>query len=132
MTREELKNVMMQMFQECMELREAGQKEYAHDVNEAFSNFNKLAEELCLDRKQILWVYAKKHIDGIVSYINGHKSQREDVRGRINDLVVYMNILRGMIEEEESRLALNKQILMQQQQLQNIAQSGARPLNLGQ
>lgn len=132
MTREELKNVMMQMFQECMELREAGQKEYAHDENEAFSNFNRLADELLLDRKQILWVYAKKHIDGIVSFIKGHKSQREDVRGRINDLVVYMCILRGMIDEEANKEAMNKQMTMQQQQLQNIAQSGARPLNLGQ
>ena len=123
MTREELKNVMMQMFQECMELREAGQKEYAHNEQEAFSNFNKLAEELCLDRKQILWVYAKKHIDGIVSYINGHKSQREDVRGRINDLVVYMNILRGMIDEDANKVMMNKamtQQLQQMQQMQNV------------
>jgi hypothetical protein len=46
----------------------------------------------------VLWVYARKHIDGIVAYLQGHKSQREDVRGRINDLIVYCIILRAMIE----------------------------------
>ena len=46
-------------------------------------------------------VYLLKHIDGISSYVNGHKSQREDVRGRITDSIVYLCLLWGMIEERE-------------------------------
>jgi hypothetical protein len=86
---------------EIMALREAGQKEYAHDENNAFANFERASEDLGIDRKQILWVFAMKHRDGIQSYIDGHRSQRENVRGRVNDLIVYSLILRGMIEEEQ-------------------------------
>lgn len=82
-------------------LRESGQKEYAGLDNNALGNFERLASMLSLDRKSILFVYAAKHIDGIVSYLNGHKSQREDIRGRINDVIVYMILLRAMIDEEE-------------------------------
>lgn len=86
---------------ECQDLREAGQKEYAHDEDEAFANFNRVAAQLGLDRKAVLWTYAYKHADGIVSFIKGHKSQRENIRGRINDLIVYLCLLRGMLDEDD-------------------------------
>jgi len=100
MTIEEMAGVMEKMAVEEIKTREAGQKEYAH--GDAFGNFNRLARQLGLDRKMILWVYLQKHFDGILAYINGHKSQREDVRGRILDARVYLALLRGMIEEDES------------------------------
>tara|TARA_Y100001938_G_C7856425_1_gene313380 strand:+ start:263 stop:400 length:138 start_codon:yes stop_codon:yes gene_type:complete len=40
-------------------------------------------------------------VDGVMSYIKGHKSQREDVRGRITDIIVYLMLLWGMVEEDE-------------------------------
>ena len=49
-------------------------------------------------------VYLLKHIDGITAYIEGHKSQREDVRGRITDTVVYLVLLWGMIEEKNGKV----------------------------
>lgn len=84
-----------------LEVSVAGRKEYAQD-DDVFSNFNALARELGLDRKRILAVYAKKHWDGIMSYLRGHRSQRENVRGRIKDLRMYLAILWAMIEEEEA------------------------------
>lgn len=101
MTKAEMAAVMVQVFDECGGLREAGQKEYAHRNENAFANFERVGERLDLDRKQVLMVYAEKHLDGIHSFIQGHKSQREDVRGRINDFIVYMCLLRGMIDEDE-------------------------------
>lgn len=103
MTREQMAAVMEQMFSEERETREAGQKEYAHSAENAFRNFEGLAGELGMDRKLVLWVYLRKHMDGILAYLRGHKSQREDVRGRIKDARVYLALLRGMVEEEESR-----------------------------
>lgn len=101
MTYEEMKSIMEIVFSECQEARQAGQKEYAHDQNNAFANFERIANDTGVTREQILWVYAMKHRDGIASYLKGHKSQREDVRGRIKDLIVYLCLLRGMIEENE-------------------------------
>jgi hypothetical protein len=98
LTREEVANLMEKVFQECQKLREAGQKEYAHDLENAFANFERLGRSLELSREKILMVYLLKHLDGIGAWVNGHRSQREDVRGRINDSIVYLILLRGMAE----------------------------------
>lgn len=91
---------MNRTFQRLDKLREAGQKEYAHDESNSFANFERVASDIGIDRKQVLWTYLRKHLDGIVSHINGHKSQRESVHGRIDDAHVYLELLRGMIIEE--------------------------------
>lgn len=108
MTYEDMKTIMDLTFAECQQAREAGQKEYAHDANNSFANFERIANDTGVDRKQVLWVYAMKHRDGIAAYLKGHMSQREDVRGRINDLIVYLCLLRGMIHEDESTRSQSK------------------------
>ena len=94
--------VMELLFEECKSTRESGQKEYAHGQENAFRNFEALAAELDLNRKKILWIYIKKHLDGILAAINGHISQREPVRGRIKDAIVYLCLLEGMFEEDNA------------------------------
>ena len=84
-------------------MRAAGQKEYARNKNNAFANFERIADNLNLNKKEVLLVYLLKHIDGISSYVKGHQSQREDIRGRITDAIVYLCLLWGMIEKEDSK-----------------------------
>lgn len=103
MTIEEFAEYQQQLIHEIYRLREAGQKEYAHDKQNAFRNFDYLAERLDLNRKEVLWVYLQKHLDGIIAHINGHRSQREHVSGRIKDAIVYLTLLGAMIEEEEEK-----------------------------
>ena len=81
-------------------MRAAGQKEYARKKDNAFANFERVGENLNVDRKKVLLVYLLKHIDGICAYVDGHKSQREDVRGRITDVIVYLCLLWGMVEND--------------------------------
>jgi len=81
-------------------VREAGQKEYARKSDNAFANFERVGKNLELSREDVLLVYLLKHIDGICSFVKGHKSQREDVRGRITDAIVYLCLLWGMIEDD--------------------------------
>ena len=88
---------MKNMLDEELKLWGAGQKEYARSPN-IFANFTRLGKSLEMPPEKILMVYATKHMDGIMSWINGHKSQREDVRGRINDLRVYLAILYLMVD----------------------------------
>ena len=95
MTRPELAEEMERLYREEQRLREAGQQEYARTDN-AFANFVRVAEYLGLRPEQVLLVYLLKHIDGISAWANGHRSQRENVRGRINDARVYLAILAGM------------------------------------
>lgn len=91
---------MKRVFDSCEATRGEGQKEYAGG-EDAFGNFNRLATRLDLDRNKVLWTYLEKHLDGIISYINGHKSQRESVHGRIKDAIVYLILLDGMISESD-------------------------------
>jgi protoporphyrinogen oxidase len=83
-------------------VREDGQREYAHADDNAFANFERGAAALGLTREQVLMVYLMKHMDGIVAYVRGHRSQREDIRGRIKDARLYLALLWGMIESEET------------------------------
>lgn len=99
MNKEKFAELMEKVFEECRMLRSAGQKEYAHDSENCFDNFERIAKQLQLPREQVLWVYAQKHADGILAWIKGHRSQREDVRGRIKDHIVYMCLLYGMVED---------------------------------
>ncbi len=84
-------------------MRAAGQKEYARKESNAFANFERVGKNLDISREEVLLVYLLKHIDGICSFVKGHKSQREDVRGRLTDAIVYLCLLWGMINEEEER-----------------------------
>ena len=95
-----MSKVMNRILKEVTTMRDAGQAEYAHDDGDVFANFNRVSNLLDVDRKKVLMTYMLKHVDGIAAYVKGHKSQREDVRGRITDCIVYLMLLWGMIEEE--------------------------------
>jgi hypothetical protein len=112
-TKDDVAKTMELVFSEVRSLRVAGQQEYAHQDDRPFRNFEAMAEEMNVDRKVPWWFLFKKHIDGIQAYINGHKSQREDVRGRINDAMTYLVILRAMIDEEDSFVLAPRSVTIQ-------------------
>lgn len=92
------------IFDRLRAVREAGQKEYAHGATDnAFNNFERNAAELGIPREKVLWIFAMKHKDGILAYLNGHRSQRESVHERIKDLMLYLALLDGMIAEDEAK-----------------------------
>lgn len=91
------------IYKKVSETRTEGQKEYAQDEDNVFANFERIANLQGLKREQVLMTYLLKHIDGIMSYIKGHKSQREDVTGRCLDAIVYITLLWGMIDESKSK-----------------------------
>ena len=88
-------------FPAILKTRDSGQEEYAHDEANVFANFERVGNTLGVPKEKILMTYMLKHIDGIVSYVDGHKSQREEVSGRITDAIVYLLLLWGMIEEDK-------------------------------
>ena len=92
---------MNEIFAKCIETHDSGQKEYADDTRNVFANFSRIANRLDLSQEEVLLVYLFKHIDGITSHVKGHESQREDVRGRITDAIVYLCILWGMCDDHD-------------------------------
>ncbi len=110
-TREDVARLMDVIFKECQATREQGQKEYAHDTENALANFERTASELGISRELVWYVFAKKHWDGMLAYINGHTSQREDVRGRLKDLIVYIVLLWAMVDDNETKRSNNETIM---------------------
>jgi hypothetical protein len=102
-TRKDVAELMEVVFEQLRATREAGQKEYAHKEENAFRNFEQTGDDLDIPREKVLYIFAKKHWDGILAYIKGHQSQREDVRGRIKDVIVYLILLWAMIDDREER-----------------------------
>mgnify|MGYP003132547758 CR=1 FL=1 len=119
MTHKQMHKLMDDILKEVISTRDEGQKEYAHDNRDVFANFNRVGSLLDEDRKKVLMTYMLKHVDGIAAYIKGHKSQREDVRGRITDCIVYLMLLWGMIEEEDGFMLRKKT----DSQLHNVPES---------
>tara|TARA_R100000656_G_scaffold112904_1_gene85122 strand:+ start:58 stop:360 length:303 start_codon:yes stop_codon:yes gene_type:complete len=99
MNRKQMNKLMKVIQAEINKTRESGQKEYAHNKDNVFANFERIGNALNISKEKVLMIYLLKHVDGIKAYVNGHKSQREDVRGRITDIIVYLMLLWGMIEE---------------------------------
>jgi hypothetical protein len=95
--------------EEVKETRDAGQDEYAHKDSNIFANFERVGERLGVNSEKTLMVYLLKHIDGITAWVNGHKSQREDVRGRLKDSIVYLMLLWAMVEDESPKRPKNYQ-----------------------
>ena len=89
------------MIDEIKETRDDGQKEYARTETDVLANFKRIGDWKDETQESILMTYLLKHIDGMLSYVSGFTSQREDIRGRITDVMVYCMLFWAMVEESE-------------------------------
>ena len=101
MHRQDMKKLIDDIFEEVLRVRDAGQTEYARDRDNVFANFERVASFTGTTREKALLTYMIKHIDGLCAYADGHRSQRENVRGRLTDIIVYCLLLWGMVEEND-------------------------------
>jgi hypothetical protein len=97
-TKEDVQRLMAEIFVECQKTREKAHSEYAH-TEDALANFKRTGNELSMPPEKVWYIFAKKHWDGVLAWIRGYRSQREDVRGRIKDLIVYLVLLWAMVDE---------------------------------
>lgn len=104
-TREQVQAHMKEIFDTCLKTFDIANQEYAKDLN-AFENFDSDARDVGIHRNQSWLVLASKHWRGIASYIRGFTSQREDIRGRIKDMIVYLVLLWAMLDDDKEQKAL--------------------------
>ena len=100
MSRKDMALLMREIIEDVEGARDGGQEEYARNEDNAFANFERIGAWLGKSREEVLMVYLLKHVDGIISWVDGNNSQREDVTGRITDAITYLCLLRGMVESE--------------------------------
>ena len=89
---------------EIKKTRAQGQAEYARTDADVLANFNRVGKTLNMDPDKVIAVYLLKHIDGVISYIDGHKSQRENITGRLTDIIVYCCLLWASAEDKNNVL----------------------------
>lgn len=103
MIKQEMNDLMFHIFEEVMRIRNAGQSEYARDIKNVFANFERVASFTRDSKEKVLLTYMIKHVDGLCAYADGHQSQREDVRGRLTDIIVYCILFWGMVEDNNKQ-----------------------------
>ena len=102
MTRKHMMEQISSLFTECLDTHSKGQKEYAKEDN-AFKNFESVAEKLELGKDKVILTYLLRHIDGICTYVNGMTDQRDSIDGRIQDAIIYLALLHSVMKESDSK-----------------------------
>lgn len=97
MNRTEVTKVLESVFREITDLNDTKGREYTAEAD-ALANLRDWPE-VGLTGRQRWAVYADKHWRAIVSYIRSGETLSEPIEGRINDMILYLILLRALIEE---------------------------------
>lgn len=74
--------------------------EYTEGKTDVLANFKQVAEELGLDPLEVWYVYFRKHISSIVTFIKNPSVQlSEPIFGRIKDAMNYLELLAALAKE---------------------------------
>lgn len=75
-------------------------KEYTQQSQDRAKNFKGVAEDLDIPILKCWWVYFKKHIDSILSYVKNEKTYcGENIENRVADAVNYLHLLIYIIRQ---------------------------------
>lgn len=100
MTRADFNTLIEIIWESIKELNKTKGGDYAGD-GDVFANFKRHAHNLDLTKEQVLAVYMNKHLDAINTYCKTGAVQSEPIEGRINDAILYLLLLRGMVAERD-------------------------------
>lgn len=99
MNRAEFLDLIESEFAKIVEINKRKGHDYAGE-DDALANFKRHAEQLGLTPEQIWGVYAGKHWDAIMTYVREGAVASEPIEGRIQDAILYLFLLRGLVEEK--------------------------------
>lgn len=82
-------------------------EEYKADDNDQLANFRRRAIALDIQPEVVWGIYAGKHMDALETYIKDVKNGKsrfrsEPLAGRIDDLIMYLILLKAMVAEREA------------------------------
>lgn len=97
--------LLKQTHSKLLSLSNSKGKEYAGS-DDRLANFKRLGDELNMIPEKALWVYLKKHLDSLTTYIKdqetGFKREySEPITGRVDDAILYLHLLKALIHERE-------------------------------
>lgn len=102
-TNKDMNRIIEETWQAVRKLRSTKATEYSTE-HDALDNFKRCVAQGGGTIEHVLMIFAMKHWNSIVDYIKdidaGKTRERtETIDGRINDLIVYLCLFKGMIEE---------------------------------
>lgn len=97
------KEILQPTFKRLTELSQTKGKEYTQG-EDRLKNFYSTGTDIDLPPIKVLYIFMKKHWDAIKSYIKfGAVQSEEHINGRIDDMILYLILLKGLIHEKEER-----------------------------
>jgi hypothetical protein len=106
MKRSEVADIMEESYEHLLSMFQVKNGEYASD-SDALQNFKMIASELKLAPEAVLWVYLRKHLLSLTNAIDdidkgAARTLAEPTAGRIDDAIVYLQLLRCLLMEREA------------------------------
>lgn len=104
MDKREFRRLLDETHQTLVQLTSSKGEEYSRDTDQ-LANFKRQAEELNATPEKILMVYLNKHLDAIKSFVKTGKLYSEPIGGRIDDAILYLILLKGIVLDDQNRFA---------------------------
>ena len=99
-------DLVSETFTRIKELSEKKGGEYSGD-SDRLLNFRRNATALGLNKETVWAVYAAKHWDALMQYIQDKekgkdRERMEPIVGRVDDLIAYLLLMKAMLDEDNS------------------------------
>lgn len=98
MTRDYFEKLLKEMSRDELHLNNTKGRDYSTS-QDVLDNFKRLAAETGVSKEIVLWVYLKKHLDALATYVRTGKVSSEGILGRIEDSRLYLALLLVMHTE---------------------------------
>lgn len=105
--RDQLRQIINNTLTQINKLNDTKGREYAGD-DDALANFHNRAEQMGITPMQVWGIFYGKHSDAIYAYIRNGKVLSEPIEGRIDDAILYLILLKGLVLEHEHPLIVVK------------------------
>lgn len=86
------------------ELNKKKGADYAGD-EDALANFKEAAADIGVSPYVIWYVYFHKHLSAVKRFVEKGQVESEPIEGRIDDAILYLFLLRGLIKDEQMKPA---------------------------
>lgn len=90
---------MDRLYAEIRDISDRKGRDYSGDAD-AFASFKRNANAIGLTEEQVWSVLAVKHWDALMTFVRDGKVESEGVQNRITDLILYLFLLHGMLDEK--------------------------------
>ena len=111
-TNELVLQVIEDTFKEVINLRKTKGEDYTKGTGNAWWNFETVAAQKKDMKPEDVWfVYFFKHYSSLLSYLEGIYKNSEPIEGRIDDMIVYLLLLKSKIINDKNNTDINRKTI---------------------